>query len=88
MWKTIVIFWWSQELTDVDLSKKISLELEEFLYNNKQDIDKILYWWWVYWVMKTILDVSRKVGISIEWYSLLKWHNFFQNKSLILAWQS
>lgn len=74
--QTIAFFAWSQKIEDESLKQKVEDEVEAFLIENKDKIKKIIYWWWVEWVMWIVLEACRKVWIEIKWYSIERYREY------------
>lgn len=74
--KVIAIFAWSQEISNTHLNESIKEELRKFLIDNKNKIEKIIYWWSTHWVMWIVFQVCQEVGITIEWYSIERYRKY------------
>ena len=81
--KQIVAFFaGSQDIQDEAVREKTKTEVEAFLEANKDQISKIIYGGWVYGVMWIILEASKKVGITIEGYSIERYRKYDEGKGV------
>jgi len=81
MKKTLVIFAGSKEISDSD-KVKLNTELMSFFEWVKNDIKKIIYWWWDIWVMWIVYNAALVSWIEIKWMSLEKYREYDELKDI------
>lgn len=65
----IVFFTWSK-LSKDKVKKEIINYLENFYKENKDKINKVIYWWWKDWNMWIVYDFFKNKYIELEWIVL------------------
>ena len=73
MWNTIVIFAGSNNLKNDNDTVALNSELVKFLNSNKNNIDRVLFWGWIDWVMWVVYNAVKSTEVKVKWYSLSKY---------------